>query len=55
MATLEGIDLDALNYVPKVPYTGTVATGGDSLREDLNVFYEVTGPREFCFTIGSLG
>ena len=28
------------DYVPLVPYNGTIATGGDSLTEDLNVFYE---------------
>lgn len=26
----------------KVPYNGTVAEGGDPLRQDLNVFYEVS-------------
>ncbi|KAH0407141.1 ammonium transporter MEP2, partial [Aureobasidium melanogenum] len=28
------------NYVPLVPYNGTTATGGDSLKDNLNVFYE---------------
>lgn len=36
-------DLDSvlshLNYTVLIPYTGTDATGGDSLTEDLNVFY----------------
>lgn len=41
MTTVDGIDLDALNYVHKFPYNGTIPTGGDSLREDLNIFYEV--------------
>ncbi|KAI0468580.1 ammonium transporter [Xylaria cf. heliscus] len=40
MAILDGIDLDTLNYIPKFPYNGTISTGGDSLREDLNIFYE---------------
>ncbi|RYC57969.1 hypothetical protein CHU98_g8242 [Xylaria longipes] len=40
MATSDGIDLDALNYVQKFPYNGTIATGGDSLGENLNIFYE---------------
>ncbi|TRX88100.1 hypothetical protein FHL15_010998 [Xylaria flabelliformis] len=40
MPTLDGIDLDDLNYVHKFPYNGTIATGGDSLGEDLNIFYE---------------
>jgi hypothetical protein len=25
-----------------VPYNGTIMTGGDSLTEDLNVFYDVS-------------
>ncbi|KAI0443615.1 ammonium transporter [Xylaria telfairii] len=40
MTTVDGIDLDALNYVQKFPYNGTIPTGGDSLGEDLNIFYE---------------
>jgi Amt family ammonium transporter len=27
-----------------VPYNGTGATGGDSLTENLNIYYEVTIP-----------
>jgi ammonium transporter, Amt family len=38
---VDGVNLDALNYTIKVPYNGTVATGGDSLTGDLNVFYDV--------------
>ena len=34
-------DLSNLNYIAKVPYNGTVPTGGDSLHQNLNVFYEV--------------
>ncbi|KAI1356956.1 ammonium transporter [Xylaria sp. FL0043] len=40
MAASDGVDLDALNYVQKFPYNGTIATGGDSLTENLNIFYE---------------
>ncbi|KAI0842134.1 ammonium transporter [Hypoxylon sp. FL0890] len=40
MVVLEGVDLDALNYIIKIPYNGTGATGGDSLTEDLNIWYE---------------
>lgn len=29
------------NYVPLVSYNGTVPTGGDSLRDNLNIYYEV--------------
>jgi Amt family ammonium transporter len=31
--------LDALPYVPLEVYNGTSMTGGDSLTEDLNLFY----------------
>ncbi len=40
--TVEGVDLDTLNYTIKVPYNGTIPTGGDSLNADLNVFYDVS-------------
>lgn len=46
MVVLDGVDLDTLNYIHKFPYNGTIATGGDSLNEDLNIFYEVPGPRD---------
>lgn len=36
------------NYVPLVPYNGTTATGGDSLKDNLNVFYEVRNPTMPC-------
>ncbi|KAI0402805.1 ammonium transporter [Xylaria palmicola] len=53
MAALDGTDLDALNYVPKFPYNGTIATGGDSLTEDLNIFYE-TGDIGWMITATAL-
>ena len=34
-------DLAALNYTILVPYNGSIATGGDSLNGNLNVFYTV--------------
>ncbi|KAI1466641.1 ammonium transporter [Daldinia caldariorum] len=40
MVVLNGIDLDALGYIIKIPYNGSGPTGGDSLTEDLNVWYE---------------
>lgn len=40
--TINGIDLDALNYTIHVPYNGTTATGGDSVNADLNIFYDVS-------------
>jgi Amt family ammonium transporter len=41
---VEGVDLDALNYTIKVPYNGSIMTGGDSLNANLNVFYDVSAP-----------
>jgi len=41
MVVIEGVDLDALNYTAKYPYNGTIPTGGDSLTENLNIWYEV--------------
>jgi Amt family ammonium transporter len=41
---VDGIDLDALNYTVKVPYNGSIMTGGDSLTSDLNIFYDVSLP-----------
>jgi len=38
------VDLGKLNYTVLMPYNGTTATGGDSLVEDLNVFYNVCWP-----------
>lgn len=35
-------DLAALNYTILVPYNGTIATGGDSLTDNLNIFYTVS-------------
>ena len=35
-------DLSSLNYTILVPYNGTIATGGDSLTDNLNIFYEVS-------------
>jgi ammonium transporter, Amt family len=39
--TLDGVDLDDLNYIQKFPYNGTGAAGGDPLTENLNIWYEV--------------
>lgn len=38
---VDGVDLDALNYTVLIPYNGTIPTGGNSLTQDLNVFYNV--------------
>ncbi|KAI1121616.1 ammonium transporter [Nemania abortiva] len=44
MAAVDGvvdnINLDGLHYIQKFPYNGSIPTGGDSLTEDLNIFYE---------------
>lgn len=36
-----GVDLANLNYTVLEPYNDTVPTGGDSLTQNLNVYYEV--------------
>lgn len=42
MSAPEGVDvLNGLNYTLLVPYNGSSATGGDSLTEDFNLFYNV--------------
>jgi hypothetical protein len=38
---MSSIDVDHLNYIPLVPYNGSGPTGGDSLTEDFNIWYEV--------------
>lgn len=34
-------DPNGLNYTVLMPYTGTEPTGGDSMKVDLNVYYNV--------------
>lgn len=51
--TFDGINLDALNYVVKVEYNGTGATGGDPLKENLNIWYE-TGDIGWMITATAL-
>lgn len=36
-----GSSIVKTGYVPLIPYNGTTDTGGNSLTDDLNVFYEV--------------
>ena len=38
---VDGLDLSKFNYTTLVPYNETIATGGDSLHQDLNVHYNV--------------
>ena len=35
-------DLSSLNYTVLQPYNGTINTGGDSLADNVNIFYEVS-------------
>lgn len=35
-------DTSTTNYVPLVPYNGSGPTGGNSLNDNLNIYYEVT-------------
>jgi Amt family ammonium transporter len=46
-------DLQDLPYVSYVPYNGTIPTGGNSLTQDLNVFYE-TGDIAWMLTSTAL-
>ena len=41
MAGREDVELTGLDYVVKVPYNGTGMAGGDPLKENLNIWYEV--------------
>lgn len=41
MAVIDGTDLDRLDYVVQVPYNGTGPAGGDSMTENLNIWYQV--------------
>lgn len=43
MATATASTNDALNHLPYQPwyeYNGTIATGGDSLHDNLNIYYQ---------------
>ena len=42
MAVIDGIDLDALNYTVLVPYNGTEAQGANPLKQDVNIWYQVS-------------
>jgi len=48
-----GADLGNLNYTVQDPYNGTIASGGDSLLQNLNVFYQVRNgsQRQFRVTL----
>lgn len=45
MVVVDGVDLDDYYVVKITPYNGTGPTGGDSLTENLNIWYEVRGNR----------
>ncbi|KAI1859768.1 hypothetical protein JX265_010217 [Neoarthrinium moseri] len=47
------VDLDALNYIVKVPYNGTGEAGGDPITENLNIWYE-TGDIAWMITATAL-
>ena len=40
--SVSAAELANLNYTVLEPYNGTIPTGGDSLTQNLNVFYEVS-------------
>lgn len=58
MVVINGVDLDDEYVVRVSSYNGTGPTGGDSLTEDLNIWYEVSCfvpesknlPQEFVLT-----
>ncbi|KAH0603734.1 uncharacterized protein H6S33_007393 [Morchella sextelata] len=50
---MSSIDVDHLNYIPLVPYNGSGPTGGDSLTEDFNIWYE-TGDYAWMLTSTAL-
>jgi len=49
------VDLSKLNYTVLVPYDGTTATGGDSVANNLNVFYDVCLPVLSLNEVGTMG
>lgn len=52
MVVIDGMNLDDI-YVVKVAYNGSGPTGGDSLTEDLNIWYE-TGDIAWMITATAL-
>ena len=48
------VDLSNLNYTTLIPYNGTIPTGGDSLTQNLNVFYEVRLPNPPLYPMGKV-
>ncbi|KAI8282415.1 hypothetical protein COL154_013096 [Colletotrichum chrysophilum] len=50
---VDQVDLNDLDYVHLVPYNGSGPTGGDSLTEDLNIWYE-TGDIAWMITATAL-
>lgn len=45
MVVIDGLDLDDQYVVRVSAYNGTGPNGGDSLTEDLNIWYEVRLPQ----------
>lgn len=52
MVVVDGVELDDY-YIIKVPYNGTGAAGGDSITENLNIWYE-TGDIAWMITATAL-
>lgn len=46
-------NFQGLPYIPYLPYNGTIPTGGDSLTQDLNIFYQ-TGDIAWMITATAL-
>ena len=39
---MSGVDLTTLNYTVLVPYNDSIATGGDSVGGNVNLYYQVS-------------
>lgn len=53
MVVIDGVDLDDYYIVKVSPYNGTGPNGGDSLTENLNIWYE-TGDIAWMITATAL-
>ena len=43
---MSGVDLTTLNYTVLVPYNDSIATGGDSVGGNVNLYYQVSPYQE---------
>lgn len=50
-----GVDLNRLNYIPKVPFNGTDGAGGNPETDNLNLWYEVGNQAGVATPLGRTG